>query len=397
LASWNSATVVDAIARVEPDREVVVCGDRNITWRQLASRARSLAWYLSTGGGLRPGSRVAIVLPNCPEFLEVFLAARKLGSIPFGVDVHADAAALHAAIDGSDAKVVVCPPDLATEVRAGVRRIPKRWRPLVVETGADYERAIATARPLDEWDVETPTADDLIAIAAHAVAAPSDERATTALFTSPLAGGEAFGELLVVLLAHGCVVFTDPPEFDARRVWDTVERERVDVLTVDGDAQARPLLATVPAGSGSPPSLRTLTSPGAPIGAEVAAGLRAVFPGISIVHVADPDVASAPPGRPMIHPRDVEARLRKHRSIVDCAVTGVSDPRVGKMVVAFVQIRDDHYVDEPELAAWSRAHLPSEMTPARFLLVDRIDRSASGDIDARALHDRAVEILLGRP
>ena len=70
----------------------------------------------------------------------------------------------------------------------------------------------------------------------------------------------------------------------------------------------------------------------------------------------------------MIHPSDVEARLRKHSSISDCVVVGVSDPRIGKSVVAVVQIAEDHYLDAPELAAWCRAHLPSTMTPGRFVL-----------------------------
>ena len=61
----------------------------------------------------------------------------------------------------------------------------------------------------------------------------------------------------------------------------------------------------------------------------------------------------------MIRASDVEARLGKHKSIADCAVIGVADPRVGKLVVAVVQVVEGHYLDAPELGAWCRAHLPS--------------------------------------
>jgi len=100
------------------------------------------------------------------------------------------------------------------------------------------------------------------------------------------------------------------------------------------------------------------------------------------------------PERRMIHPGDVETRLLKHASISDCVVVGVSDPRIGKKVVAVVQVAQRHHIDEPELAAWCRAHLPSTMTPARFVFVEQIERSPSGDVDHQDLRRIAVERLL---
>ena len=97
----------------------------------------------------------------------------------------------------------------------------------------------------------------------------------------------------------------------------------------------------------------------------------------------------------MIRSSDVEARLGKHTSIADCVVIGVSDSRVGKLVVAVVQVVDGHYLDPPELAAWCRAHLPSTMTPGQFVLVDSIERSPSGAPDYETLRRMAIERLVG--
>ena len=96
----------------------------------------------------------------------------------------------------------------------------------------------------------------------------------------------------------------------------------------------------------------------------------------------------------MIRPSDVEARLRKHSSVSDCVVVGISDPRIGKKVVALIQVADGHYLDSPELAAWCQAHLPSTMTPGRFLFVEKIERSPSGEADYPALRDLAIDHLL---
>ena len=108
MPAWNFATLVDAIARATPDREVVVDGTRRITWQQLASRARSLAWYLQAECGLGAADKVTIVLPNCLEYVEAFLATRKLHGVPLGLDPGSGIDVLGTAIDGSDAHVVFC-------------------------------------------------------------------------------------------------------------------------------------------------------------------------------------------------------------------------------------------------------------------------------------------------
>ena len=279
MAPWNFAILVDAIAHATPERIAVVHGDRRVSWQLLASRSRSLAWHLATDAGLRAGDRVAVVLPNCPEYLEVFLAARKLRAAPLGVGVTAGVDELHAVIDRSDARVVVCADATADAVRAAVRRIPKRWRPKIVEIGEPYEAAIAAATPPVDWELEIPTADDLIAIAELDASANRESPDTAVLAVGPFAVGDSFGELLGVLGRKGRAVFLDPPTFDADRVWDTVEREHVVKLVIDGDVQARPLLAALsPGDAAGLTALTTIASAGAPMSSDVAAALATVLP-----------------------------------------------------------------------------------------------------------------------
>jgi 3-oxocholest-4-en-26-oate---CoA ligase len=395
VPAWNFATLVDAIARATPDREVVVQGARRITWQQLASRARSFAWYLHTEGGLAPGDKVAIVLPNCPEYVETFLATRKLHGVPLGMALGSGADALHAMIDASDAKAVVCSPAMARTVHTAIRRIPKRWRPTVVEVGPLYERGIAGATPPSEWEIEVPSADDLIAIATHDVSSGSTATGVTLLPASPLAQGDGFAEVLKVLSSRGRVVFVDSPVFDPRLVWQAVAQEGVATLTIGGDAFARPLLAALPAATGGHPltTLRTISSPGAPLSRDVAIALQAALPGVTILDRSEAPEQRAGDAERKIDPADVEAGLRKHRSISDCVVVGISDPRVGKAVVAVIEISEGHYLDAPELAAWCRAHLPSTMTPGRFVFVEKIVRSPSGEPDYQGLRGLAIDQL----
>jgi acyl-CoA synthetase (AMP-forming)/AMP-acid ligase II len=55
--------------------------DRALTFREMHERARRAAGTL-LAKGVRPGDRVAIVLPTCPEFMDAFFGALYAGAIP---------------------------------------------------------------------------------------------------------------------------------------------------------------------------------------------------------------------------------------------------------------------------------------------------------------------------
>ncbi len=395
MPAWNFATLVDAIARASPDRDVIVQGTRRIRWQQLADRARSLAWFLQTERRLGAGDNVVIALPNCLEYVETFLATRKVHGVPLSVDPGAGLDALRVAIDGTDARVVACSPGIQHTVHTAIRRIPKRWRPTVLEVGPNYEEDIATASPPAEWEIEIPTADDLIAIATHDASSATGDPGITLLPAAPLAQGDGFAEVLGVLSSKGKVVFVDAPVFDAGSVWRTVEREGVVALTIDGDRHARQLLAALPAGPGvhALTSLRTIRSSDLPLGHDVAAALEAALPDVNVVGPIETIERHSVDAAHRIHPSDVEAGLRKHPSVADCVVLGLADPRVGRIVVAVVQVTEQHHLDASELAAWCRAHVPPKMTPGRFVVVDRIERSPTGEADEDALRVLAIDRL----
>jgi acyl-CoA synthetase (AMP-forming)/AMP-acid ligase II len=73
--------------RVEahPDREFVVFGSRRITYEQAHRDALALAAALS-GLGIEAGDRLALDLPNWPEWLQVLLAASRLGATVVPLD-----------------------------------------------------------------------------------------------------------------------------------------------------------------------------------------------------------------------------------------------------------------------------------------------------------------------
>ena len=68
-------------SRVHADKEYIVHGARRITFAAHADQVGSVARALSERDGVGPGSRVAILAANCPEWLLTFWATVSLGGV----------------------------------------------------------------------------------------------------------------------------------------------------------------------------------------------------------------------------------------------------------------------------------------------------------------------------
>ena len=67
-------------ARIHPDRPALVEGDRRLSYGEVGQRVAALAGWLRRHG-VGQGDRVAILSENRLEYLELFLAAARIGAI----------------------------------------------------------------------------------------------------------------------------------------------------------------------------------------------------------------------------------------------------------------------------------------------------------------------------
>ena len=74
------AEVLSTRAAEAPDHTMVVAGDRRLTYGQVEARADALAAALYELG-IEAGDRIALNLPNWPEYIVAMFAAAKLGAI----------------------------------------------------------------------------------------------------------------------------------------------------------------------------------------------------------------------------------------------------------------------------------------------------------------------------
>ena len=88
-----------------------------------------------------------------------------------------------------------------------------------------------------------------------------------------------------------------------------------------------------------------------------------------------------------IYPREIEEVLFTHPAVVDCAVFGIPDDRLGERLHAVVETRAP--VADDELDAWCRARLADYKVPASWEQVGELPRHPNGKVLKRLLREQA--------
>ncbi len=80
IKSMNIAWWVQRWAELLPDKPAIIFEGQTISYQDLCQRAdRTSCWLQSIG--IEKGDRVAVMLHNCPAFMDLFLACSRLGAI----------------------------------------------------------------------------------------------------------------------------------------------------------------------------------------------------------------------------------------------------------------------------------------------------------------------------
>jgi fatty-acyl-CoA synthase len=94
-------------ANVKPDRPAIHFYGRDITWAELDAQSdRVGALLLDLGVG--PGDRVAVFMPNCPQFHYVFYGLLKIGAVHVPISPLSTGDELGYVLDDTGARVIFC-------------------------------------------------------------------------------------------------------------------------------------------------------------------------------------------------------------------------------------------------------------------------------------------------
>ncbi|MBI4514331.1 MAG: AMP-binding protein [Deltaproteobacteria bacterium] len=144
-----------ANAQNYPDKLAIVCRDRRYTWREWNARINQLAYGLRALG-LRAGDKVAVLLNNCHEALEVTSACSKTGTVAVPLNYRLTSSEIAYIVNNSDSRAFIFGAEFTDRVRVVQEQLPlvPRDNLRVVSDGvngefAAYEQLLA-AQPSGE-------------------------------------------------------------------------------------------------------------------------------------------------------------------------------------------------------------------------------------------------------
>jgi acyl-CoA synthetase (AMP-forming)/AMP-acid ligase II len=279
---FHLADLFETTADTVGDRVAILSDKGPLTYTELNQRADRLAAGLAAQG-IKRGDKVGLYLMNCPEYIEAFLAAMKLGAVPFNVNYRYRAEELCYLFNNSDCVVIFH----GAEFSDIVRDISGDAATLKLYVAVDDGSAADSTGSLDYDDLMATTAagpferdeSDLLLLytggttgmpkgvmwphkaffyaclngAGHfhpagPITAPEEIEGRARdgyqmkMFTlAPLMHGAAIWSAWSALLGGLTLVLDPMRSFDSVAIWDRVEREGVNIVQIVGDAMAMPM------------------------------------------------------------------------------------------------------------------------------------------------------------
>ena len=141
---------LERAARVYPDKESIVHGDRRYTWAQTFNRAKRLASAL-TKRGISKGDTVAVMLPNIPEMFECHFGVPVTGAVLNALNYRLDADTVAFILNHGEAKFLITDSEFSTIVKDALSQI---GRDDITVIDVDDAQAEVRGDKLGEMDYE---------------------------------------------------------------------------------------------------------------------------------------------------------------------------------------------------------------------------------------------------
>src|SRR6195952_946720 len=323
----NIADLFEHAVDAAPDNRAVMVGDRVVTYADLERDSNKLAHFLAAQG-IGPGDHVGLYAKNSVEHVVALLAVLKVRAVSINVNYRYVEGELNYLFDNADVKALVferpyapivancAPQHEQLTVFVAIPDVTEPDNDADISSFGGVSLADAVEGQSEVRDFGERSADDLHIIYTggttgfpkgvmwrhedfwrvlgggidfytgepleeYAQSAQATEPRMTTFPLSPLMHGGAQAGLLMHLYAGHLTVLE--PKFDPRLTWEIIERDKVQLIFMTGDAMARPLIEEFErkAATGSPydaSSLFLISSSAAIFSPDVKRRWIAVFP-----------------------------------------------------------------------------------------------------------------------
>ncbi len=318
----NFADLFEHAVDVFGDRIALASGGHQVTYAEFDERSNRLAHYLS-GLGLRAGDHIGLYAHNSIEAAETIIAACKIRATAININYRYTENELQYMFADADLAALVCDRQYAPLAAAAAPSAPGLRGTVMIEDGSGaqageatpYGAALASGSP--GRDFGPRSADDVYIIYTGGTTGypkgvmwrHEDLWRTLAggidfltgvpladeweqsrkglesgglvrLTAAPLIHGAAQVALLAALFSGDTVVLA--PRFDPHEVLRAVERYKVNLLFIIGDAMGRPLIEAYREGGYDASSMFAISSSGALFSPAVKDAFAAALPNIVI-------------------------------------------------------------------------------------------------------------------
>ncbi len=319
---WNFGDILDAVGpNVPPEAPAFIHGSRVINWGDAVRMTNNMARGLIARGA-QPGDKIAIYMRNRPEYLLAVAAAWKARLTHVNVNYRYTPEEVWYIFDNSDAQTVVYASefrDAVTEIRPRLPKV-KTWvevseacdvapfaerfealgeegngGPLDIQRSGDDQFFIYTGgttgmpkgvmwthHDMREITLQAarklgPVPETLEELAEATRRMPVGARTLPA---PPLMHGTGLLTSMGVMMAGGCVITLEKPNFDAEELLMAIDAHKPQTLVIVGDSFGKPILNALNAAPGryDVSSILTIVSSGVMWSHEVKKGMLAHMP-----------------------------------------------------------------------------------------------------------------------
>ena len=202
----NLGLILSASANENPDAIVIRAGDLELSYAELDRAARGVAANLQARG-IAPGDKVALLVPNVPEFSIAYFGILYAGATVVPINILAAAPEVTYFLEDSDSRLLIVHPLFEEPGRRGAEPLSV---PVVIAEGEDNEDTVAAMAKTEPLDGPHPT---------------SPQDTAVILYTSGTTGKPKGAELTHSNLLMNCAVVVPklmPPSSEGHRALATL-------------------------------------------------------------------------------------------------------------------------------------------------------------------------------